>query len=138
MRKYIFMAGTAVALALAGAAVAEPVDEQLVIDGEMEMVTKTAAPEGHPFDEVLSGWLFRTKETRALEADSFQNPGMLGIEQGEAIWNTVEGSEGKSCATCHGESVSPEILAEIKARYPDDTATGFAVGDLRGMFTVSR
>ena len=69
MRKCIFMTGTAVALALAGAAVAEPVDEQLVIDGEMEMVTKTAAPEGHPFDEVLSGWLFRTKETRALEAD---------------------------------------------------------------------
>ncbi|HPE48678.1 MAG TPA: DUF3365 domain-containing protein [Hyphomonas sp.] len=42
------------------------------------------------------------------------------------------------CATCHGQSVSPEILAEIKARYPDDTATGFAVGDLRGMFTVSK
>lgn len=116
MRKYIFMAGTAVALALAGAAVAEPVDEQLVIDGEMEMVTKTAAPEGHPFDEVLSGWLFRTKETRALEADSFQNPGMLGIEQGEAIWNTVEGSEGKSCATCHGDAA--ESMKDIGAHYP--------------------
>ena len=40
MRKFIFMTGTAVALALAGAAVAEPVDEKLVIDGEIEIVTK--------------------------------------------------------------------------------------------------
>nr|WP_244530627.1 sulfur oxidation c-type cytochrome SoxA [Salaquimonas pukyongi] len=102
--------------AYSGSANAEPVDEKLVIDGEIEMITKTAAPEGHPLDEVLSGWLFRTKETRALEADSFQNPGLLGVEQGEAIWNTVEGSEGKSCASCHGDAA--ESMKDVGANYP--------------------
>ena len=122
MRKFIFMTGTAVALALAGAAVAEPVDEKLVIDGEIEIVTKAKAPEGHPFDEVLSGWLFRTAETRALEADSFINPAMLTVEDGERVWNTVEGTEGKSCASCHGNAA--ERMKDIGAHYPKwDAAT---------------
>ncbi len=118
MRKSVHIAAAAaVALfAYSGSANAEPVDEKLVIDGEIEMITKTAAPEGHPLDEVLSGWLFRTKETRALEADSFQNPGLLGVEQGEAIWNTVEGSEGKSCASCHGDAA--ESMKDVGANYP--------------------
>jgi len=95
---------------------AEPVDDKLVIDDELEMVTKAAAPEGHPFSEVISGWHYRTPETRALEADSFQNPGMLGVEQGEEIWNTVEGTEGKSCASCHDDAAVS--MKGVGAAYP--------------------
>lgn len=94
---------------------ADPVDDTLVIDGK-EMITRTAAPEGHPFKEVLSGWLFRTEETRALEADSFQNPAMLGVDEGAEIWETVEGTAGKSCASCHGDAA--ESMAGIGAHYP--------------------
>lgn len=98
-----------------GAAFAGPVDDKLVID-DKEMITRTKAPEGHPFDEVLSGWLFREAETRATEADSFANPGMLAGERGQEIWNTVDGTAGKSCASCHEDaSVS---MKDIGARYP--------------------
>ncbi len=118
MKNYIAHTSLAAAfmLGLAGSAIAEPVDDKLVIDGEIEMVTRTAAPEGHPFDEVLSGWLFREAETRALEADTFQNPGMLAVEEGAEIWNTVEGTEGKSCATCHGDAA--ESMKDVGAAYP--------------------
>lgn len=95
---------------------ADPVDDNLVIDGTIEMVTKTESPEGHPFDEVLSGWLFRTDETRAMEADSFDNPGMLRVEEGEVIWNTVEGTEGKSCASCHDDAAVS--MKGVGASYP--------------------
>src|SRR3546814_14715529 len=95
---------------------ADPVDDELVIDGEIPMVIRTEAPEGHPFDEVLSGWLYRTAETRALEADSFANPAMLYVEPGEAIWNTVEGAVGNSCPSCHGDA--EESMAEVGATYP--------------------
>jgi len=95
---------------------AEPVDSTLVIDDEIEMITRTAAPEGHPFNEIISGWHYRTEETRALEADTFQNPGYLGVEQGETIWNTAEGTEGKSCATCHGDA--SESMAHVGATFP--------------------
>lgn len=100
---------------LPGVVDADPVDDKLVID-DKEMITRTKAPEGHPFDEVLSGWLFREAETRAAEADSFANPGMLAVERGQEIWNTIEGTAGKSCASCHEDaSVS---MKDVGARYP--------------------
>ena len=40
------------------------------------------------------------------------------------------------CLTCHGESLSPALAAEIARRYPDDQATGFKLGELRGAFSV--
>ena len=118
MRKSVLLTGLGVLLAtgLPVMATADPVDEDLVIDGETAIITRTAAPAGHPFDEVLSGWLYRTPETRALETDTFQNPGMLAVELGEEIWNTAEGTEGKSCATCHGEA--SESMKGVGARFP--------------------
>lgn len=40
------------------------------------------------------------------------------------------------CLVCHGSVISPEVAASIEERYPEDEATGFEVGDLRGMFWV--
>lgn len=40
------------------------------------------------------------------------------------------------CLTCHGESTSPAVRARIATRYPQDEATGFREGDLRGVFWV--
>lgn len=36
------------------------------------------------------------------------------------------------CLTCHGEAIAPEIAAILDARYPDERARGYRVGDLRG------
>ncbi len=38
------------------------------------------------------------------------------------------------CLACHGapEAIAPDVKAMIAARYPADTATGYAAGDLRG------
>mgnify|MGYP003340573505 CR=1 FL=1 len=41
------------------------------------------------------------------------------------------------CTTCHGVSLKPEVSARLQQLYPADQATGFAVGDLRGAFTLS-
>lgn len=38
------------------------------------------------------------------------------------------------CATCHGESIAPDLAARIAELYPQDRAVGFRVGDLRGVF----
>jgi hypothetical protein len=41
-----------------------------------------------------------------------------------------------TCILCHGndEQVMPEVKAAIVSNYPDDQATGFSEGDLRGYF----
>ncbi|MDX9740469.1 MAG: DUF3365 domain-containing protein [Gammaproteobacteria bacterium] len=40
------------------------------------------------------------------------------------------------CTSCHGVDMTPEIRDAIARHYPDDGATGFAVGDLRGALWV--
>jgi hypothetical protein len=40
------------------------------------------------------------------------------------------------CTTCHGTSVDPALLEHIRERYPEDRATGYSVGDFRGLFFV--
>lgn len=40
------------------------------------------------------------------------------------------------CVTCHGERLADTIASKIAALYPQDQATGFKVGDLRGVFWV--
>lgn len=42
------------------------------------------------------------------------------------------------CLTCHGADLKPEVKAEISRLYPDDQATGFKAGELRGAFTVTQ
>lgn len=107
---------TAAFVSVSTFAVASPVDDVLVIDEEIEMTTRVESVEGHPIPEVISGWHYRTPETRALEADSFANPGMLGVETGESIWHTAEGTEGKSCATCHNDATVS--MKGVGANYP--------------------
>lgn len=42
------------------------------------------------------------------------------------------------CLKCHGSDIDPEVRARLDELYPNDMARGFAVGDIRGAFTVSQ
>jgi len=108
--------GLFVGLVLCTSAATDPADETLIIDDDLEMTSRTKSVEGHPLSEVISGWHYRTPETRALETDSFENPGMLGVEQGEEIWHTVEGTRGNSCASCHDDAAVS--MKGVGANYP--------------------
>ena len=43
---------------------------------------------------------------------------------------------GEVCLKCHGSNVSQPVATKINSLYPDDKATGFKKGDIRGAFTV--
>ena len=112
---------TAVAamLVVPGVAMADPDDDTLVVNGEIEMVTKTEAPEHMSdtyVDTIMSGWHFRSDETQALQMDDFDNSGMVFVDIGREQWNTAAGSEDKSCATCHG--TPEESMEGVRASYP--------------------
>lgn len=119
------LTGAILATALtAGFAFADPVDDTLVLNDETAMVTRTAAPAhmADAVDEVMSGWLFRGTETRAMQTDDFDNPGMIFVEQAMEDWTTADGSEGKSCSSCHNDM---ESMAGVKPTYPKwDEAAG--------------
>ena len=113
-----YVTGAALAsLLTTSLAFADPVDDTLILNEETDMVTRTAAPAhlSDTLDEVMSGWLFRGTETRAMQADDFDNPGMIFVEQAQDSWMIAEGTEGKSCSSCHNDMDS---MAGVKATYP--------------------
>ena len=113
-----YVTGAALAsLLTTSLAFADPVDDTLILNEETDMITRTAAPAhlSDTLDEVMSGWLFRGTETRAMQADDFDNPGMIFVEQAQDSWMIAEGTEGKSCSSCHNDMDS---MAGVKATYP--------------------
>ncbi|HAD47848.1 MAG: hypothetical protein CMF12_13280 [Idiomarina sp.] len=56
-------------------------------------------------------------------------------DSGKTVWMKAIVMQ-PQCAACHGSNVKPELKQAINARYPDDQATGFEVGDIRGAFVV--
>ncbi len=44
---------------------------------------------------------------------------------------------GGPCLACHGREPAPGVAGVLKSAYPDDRATGYEIGDLRGAFLVA-
>jgi hypothetical protein len=42
---------------------------------------------------------------------------------------------GPVCLACHGAKLDPKVQARIASAYPQDQATGYSLGDLRGAFS---
>ncbi len=45
---------------------------------------------------------------------------------------------GQPCLACHGANIASDVRAVLAARYPGDKAVDFALGDLRGAFSVQK
>ena len=121
----LVLASTACSLLFGVQAYADPDPvAELVVNEDITLVTRA------PSDDVItpnlperySGWLFRTPDTRALQMDDFENPGILHVENGLALWETADGTAGQSCADCHGDIT--EAMAGVRPRMPQVNAEG--------------
>lgn len=63
-----------------------------------------------------SGYTYATAETRAMQDDDFENPGMLWVEHGEESWEEVDGEAGKACASCHKDAATS--MKTVGTTYP--------------------
>ena len=120
------LAATALGLALAGTALADPVEDTLVVetdDGAIEFVTTTTAPDHlkDVMDTIYSGWHYRETETRDLQRDDFDNPGMVFVDRGMDLWNQEIGAKGESCAGCHEGPESMKGLRAVTPRVDPET-----------------
>jgi len=114
--KSMLITGVTTVAILAAAAVHADEEANLVVNGEIEITVRTEAPAHlENLSSIYSGWVFRSTETQAFQMDDFENPGMIFVDDAIEAWNAVEGSEGNSCASCHGE---PESMAGVRAVYP--------------------
>ena len=95
-------------------------------------------------------------------SDKYRNPANKLTAQDQEIWtkiasaataNTLSGSENgqvvfykpikiamPACLACHGtagKEMDPKTFEIIKQKYPDDLATGYKEGDLRGLWKIT-
>lgn len=62
-------------------------------------------------------------------------------ENGKTVWRYMRAlPTGELCLACHGpvEQLSPAVKAKLAALYPEDRATGYRVGDIRGAMTLKK
>ncbi len=65
-----------------------------------------------------SGFTYATKETQRIQVDDFENPAMIWVDDGEALWNKAEGEASKSCASCHNDAAeSMKGVATVFPKY---------------------
>ena len=83
----------------------------LAAEGRKEAVKP---PEGHPLDELWSGYYFALPTTNGMQDDDFQNPGMTWYDVGETLWSEKDGKAGKACSECHKKA----DMKGVGARYP--------------------
>ncbi|HEY5800124.1 MAG TPA: sulfur oxidation c-type cytochrome SoxA [Burkholderiaceae bacterium] len=66
-------------------------------------------------DTRRSGSEFMGASTRAMQRDDTQNPAMLWVNNGAALWH-AKSATGQSCAGCHGDA--GKSMRGVAARFP--------------------
>jgi sulfur-oxidizing protein SoxA len=89
-----------------------------------------------PLSERRSSYRDMSAETRAMQDVDTDNPGMLWVLDGEALWRAKAGKAGLACAGCHGEA--GQSMKGVAARYPAfEPKRGTAI-DLAGRINICR
>ena len=81
-------------------------------------------------NDAVAAYLEKYREKKAEEV-----PVEATLESGK--WTVIAPIATQPlCLTCHGDpkSFEPALKEALASHYPDDTAVGFEVGDLRGVF----
>jgi sulfur-oxidizing protein SoxA len=89
---------------------------RLIVAAAMLAATLPALATEIPPGDRRSDYEFMGPQTRAMQDDDTANPGMLGVLDGEALWDRRDGEANKSCADCHNEARSS--MKGVAARYP--------------------
>ena len=102
-------------------------------------------------DGIIVGRVTRKPRNPANLAAGWQAEALARFEKAVATGKGLEGAsfarrlpDGRTgyaeplviqdlCLACHGTAVAPDVTAALAERYPGDQATGYQVGDLRGV-----
>lgn len=118
-------------------AMAQPITENIRDESPAYEVSRVALryrnPVNAPDDQsesVLHTWLGELEREQAIQ------PVVTRQEASVIVHHPIRLQA--NCLLCHGdpETFPTEVTQAIQTSYPDDRATGFEVGDLRGAFRI--
>lgn len=82
---------------------------------------------------------FDARKAQGEPVDKLEFFAVIDDDQGQKTFRYMKAIPTAAlCLGCHGENISPEVDAKLKALYPNDAARGFREGDLRGAFTLAK
>lgn len=80
-------------------------------------------------------------QRRFEDGESLQNMAVSAIVDGQQtkIYRYMQAIAVDSvCLACHGQDIDPATRTVLEKYYPEDQATGFQAGDLRGAFSLTK
>lgn len=89
-----------------------------------------------PPDKQRSSYQDMAPATRAMQDADTDNPGMLWVLDGEALWRTKAGTANRACADCHGDART--TMRGVAARHPAFDAKRNAPVSLEGRINICR
>ena len=98
--------------------------------------TAAAAQAAPGADARRSGLDFMSPALQALQRDDSQNPAMLSVQDGAALWTARPGAAAKSCRDCHDDAA--RSMQGVAARYPAWDEAGDRALNLAGRINACR
>lgn len=121
---------------------AMPITERLSIqyDTQLSRVSqKNRNPANRPNDwqlAVLEG--FENQKAAGGDVTSLSWSETVDVEEGQEFRFMKAIPTADVCLKCHGTQLAPGVAEVLEELYPDDRATGYSKGDIRGAFVVTR
>ena len=121
--------------------VAAPAIEHSVSTDKGVMISRTSLKHRNA-NNAPSDWQEKVLNDFEARKSAGDDPGKLEFAQ---VVDTDSGQEyrymkaistGDVCLKCHGDALPDDLTAKLSELYPDDKATGYAKGDIRGAFVV--
>ncbi len=113
-----------------------------VADGTTFEVARTALRVRNP-DNAPDAWelvnleVFQKSLAAGADPKALETFEVVATKEGQKLFRYMRPiMMRETCLVCHGPSVAADVKAEIAKYYPDDKATGFSIGDLRGAFSI--
>lgn len=106
--------------------------------GRTSLKVRNPANEADSWEtDVLQRFETRLASGEAIQKLSFSEK--VATDEGPDQWRMMKAiPTDKVCLSCHGSKIAPPVQAMLDQHYPNDMATGFKLGDIRGAFTVKR
>ena len=113
-----------------------------VSEGEKLQISRVSLRNRNPVMGVPNEW--QTQVLNDFEARKVKGEAIESLVYSELVENAGKQEfrfmkaipTEAMCLTCHGSEISPAVMTRLKELYPQDKATGFKEGDLRGAFVV--
>jgi Protein of unknown function (DUF3365) len=82
--------------------------------------------------------LFEAEKAKGIDPSKLERLDIADINGVRTFRYMKAISTAEPCLTCHGSEVKEPVKAKLAELYPEDQATGFKAGDIRGAFTLSK